>query len=104
VGSDFIKFPGKKNFTSWLRLSPNNIITGGKVFSSRTPKEKNILSNAFCLAANTIAQRKDGALKKNIQSHCIQKRKSYGHHRVGQKAGRNILENDSKQGALQSKK
>ncbi len=64
VGSDIIKFPNKKNFTSWLRLSPNNKITGGKVFSSRTPKGKNILSNAFRLAANTIAQRKDGVLKK----------------------------------------
>ncbi len=64
VGSDIIKFPTKKNFTSWLRLSPNNKITGGKIFSSRTPKGKNILSNAFRLAANTIAQRKDGVLKK----------------------------------------
>ena len=64
VGSDIIKFPGKKHFTSWLRLSPNNKITGGKVISSRTPKGKNILSNAFRLAANTIAQRKDGVLKK----------------------------------------
>jgi transposase len=64
VGSDIIKFPSKKHFTSWLRLSPNNKITGGKVFSSRTPKGKNILSNAFRLAANTIAQRKDGVLKK----------------------------------------
>ena len=64
VGSDIIKFPSKKHFTSWLRLSPNNKITGGKVISSRTPKGKNILSNAFRLAANTIAQRKDGVLKK----------------------------------------
>ena len=64
VGSDIIKFPSKKNFTSWLRLSPNNKITGGKVISSRTPKGKNILSNAFRLAANTIAQRRDGVLKK----------------------------------------
>ena len=64
VGSDIIKFPSKKNFTSWLRLSPNNKITGGKVFSSRTPKGKNILSNAFRLAANTISQRKDGVLKR----------------------------------------
>ena len=31
---------------------------------SSTPKGKNILSNAFRLAANTIAQRKDGVLKK----------------------------------------
>jgi len=64
VGSDIKKFPDKKNFTSWLRLSPNNKITGGKIISSRTPKGKNILANAFRLAANTIAQRKDGVLKK----------------------------------------
>ncbi len=32
--------------------------------SSRTPKGKSIMANAFRLAANTIAQRKDGVLKK----------------------------------------
>ena len=73
VGNDIIKFPGKKNFTSWLRLSPNNKITGGKVISSRTPKGKNILSNAFRLAANTIAQRKDGVLKKIFSSIAFKK-------------------------------
>lgn len=64
VGTDIAKFPGKKNFTSWLRLAPNNKITGGKVISARTPKGKSIMANAFRLAANTIAQRKDGVLKK----------------------------------------
>ncbi len=64
VGSDIYKFPTKKNFTSWLRLAPNNKKTGDKVISSRTPKGKNIMANAFRIAANTIAQRKDGVLKK----------------------------------------
>ncbi len=32
--------------------------------SSRTPKGKSIMANAFRIAANTIAQRKDGILKK----------------------------------------
>ena len=40
VESDIIKFSGKKNFISWLRLSPNNKITGGKIISSQTPKGK----------------------------------------------------------------
>ena len=53
-----------KNFTSWLRLAPNNKKTGDKVFSSRTPKGKSIMANAFRVAANTVAQRKDGVLKK----------------------------------------
>lgn len=64
VGNDIYKFPTKKNFTSWLRLAPNNKKTGDKVISSRTPKGKNIMANAFRVAANTIAQRKDGVLKK----------------------------------------
>lgn len=64
VGNDIYKFPTKKNFTSWLRLAPNNKKTGDKIISSRTPKGKSIMANAFRLAANTIAQRKDGVLKK----------------------------------------
>jgi len=64
VGNDIYKFPTKKNFTSWLRLAPNNKKTGNKIISSRTPKGKSIMANAFRIAANTIAQRKDGVLKK----------------------------------------
>ena len=64
VGNDIYKFPTKKNFTSWLRLAPNNKKTGDKVISSRTPKGKSIMANAFRIAANTIAQRKEGVLKK----------------------------------------
>ena len=64
VGSDIYKFPTMKNFTSWLRLAPNNKKTGDKVFSSRTPKGKSNMANAFRVAANTVAQRKEGVLKK----------------------------------------
>ena len=73
VGSDIINFSNKKHFTSWLRLSPNNKITGGKVISRRMPKGKNILSNAFRLAANTIAQRKEGVLIKIFSSIALKK-------------------------------
>jgi transposase len=64
IGTDILKFPTKKNFTSWLRLAPNNKKTGDKTMSSRTPKGKSIMANAFRLAANTIAQRRSGVLKK----------------------------------------
>ncbi len=40
VGPDgFQKFETAKQFTSWLRLAPNNKISGGKLPSSKTPKE-----------------------------------------------------------------
>lgn len=62
VGLDIDKFPSSKHFCSWLRLSPNNRITGGKVQSSRTPKGKNPLALALRDAANVIGNQKDGLL------------------------------------------
>ena len=54
-------------------------------------------------ASTSIAVKPPVQITKNIQPHCIQKRKSYGHHRSDQKAGRNILDNDNKQGAYKAK-
>lgn len=64
VGNDIYKFETSKQFVSWLRLAPKNKITGGKVFSSRTPKGKNALAIAFRDAANTVERLKDGDLLK----------------------------------------
>jgi transposase len=52
------KFPTVKNFTSWLRLAPNNKKTGGKIISSRTPKGKNKIALALRQAANSIGNMK----------------------------------------------
>jgi transposase len=62
VGIDIHKFETAKAFASWLRLSPNNKVTGGKVVSSRTPKGKNPLSQALRDAANVIGNQKQGPL------------------------------------------
>jgi transposase len=62
VGDDIKKFATPKQFTSWLRLAPNNKITGNKVVSSRTPKGKNKLAQALRQAANSVEQLKSGAL------------------------------------------
>lgn len=62
VGLDIDKFPSAKHFCSWLRLSPNNKITGSKVKSSRTPKGKNPLGLALRDAANVIGNQKTGQL------------------------------------------
>src|SRR5665811_2172021 len=48
------KFGSSKQFTSWLRLAPNNKISGGKVLSHHLPKGSNRLKIAFRLAANAI--------------------------------------------------
>jgi transposase len=72
VGLDLSSFPTAKHFTSWLHLSPNNKISGGKVLSSKTVKGKNHVAKALRQAANVIGTKvKTGALH-----HCY-KRSAY---------------------------
>ena len=60
VGVDGIKrFSTAKHFASWLRLAPNNKISGGKVLSSKIPKGSNRLKTALRNAANAIGNLKD---------------------------------------------
>src|SRR3989338_2981396 len=60
VGPDgFEKFKSAKEFTSWLRLAPNNKISGGKILSSKTPKGSNRLKIALRHSANAIGNLKD---------------------------------------------
>jgi len=55
----FEKFPTSKHFASWLRLAPNNKISGGKILSNRVPKGSNRLKIALRQAANAIGNLKD---------------------------------------------
>lgn len=63
VGLEGIKkFECAKQFSSWLRLAPNNKISGGKILSRHLPKGSSRLKRAFRLAANTIGNLKEGHL------------------------------------------
>ncbi len=53
------KFETPKQFSNWLRLSPNTKKTGGKVISSHLPKGSNRLKMALRNAANAIGNLKD---------------------------------------------
>ncbi|UZR97837.1 IS110 family transposase (plasmid) [Chondrinema litorale] len=64
LGTGIQKFPTSKHFVSWLRLAPNNKISGGKIISSRTQKGKNQLSLSLRQAANAIGNSKTHPLKK----------------------------------------
>ena len=61
VGVDDLKrqFPSAKKFAAWLCLTPNRKISGGKVLSSRVPKNRNPLRKVLLSAANTIGQSKE---------------------------------------------
>ena len=61
IGTDMSKWPSAKRFASWLGLSPNNRVTGGKVISSRTKPSANRAAKALGLAANAL-HRSDSAL------------------------------------------
>lgn len=62
IGQGIGKFQTSKQFTSFLRLAPNNRVSGGKVISSRTPKGGNRFALALRNAANTIDRKKEGNL------------------------------------------
>jgi transposase len=60
VGYEGIKkFESSKQFASWLRLCPNNKISGGKVLSSKIPKGSNRLKIALRNCAHAIGNLKD---------------------------------------------
>lgn len=56
------KFKTSKEFTAWLRLAPNNKISGGKVLSHHLPKGSNRLKIALRQSANVIGNLKEGHL------------------------------------------
>ena len=63
VGMDLNqKFPSAKHFVSWLGLCPNRKVSGGKVLSSKTRKNKHRLAIAFRQAANSIGNQKEHEL------------------------------------------
>lgn len=69
----FKKFATAKQFTSWLRLAPNNKISGGKLLSSKTPKGSNRLKIALRNAANAIGNLKDTHLSNFFSRICYRK-------------------------------
>ena len=56
------KFDSGNHFASWLRLAPNNKISGGKVLSHKVPKGSSRLKIALRNAANAIGNLKDTPL------------------------------------------
>jgi transposase len=55
VGLDPTRFPTSKHFTSWLGICPGSKISGGKILSSKTRTVVNRASNAFRIAAQSLA-------------------------------------------------
>ena len=62
TGVNLSDFPTSAHFVSWMCISPNKKITGGKVISSHSRKNKCALAYAFRQAANTVGNQKDTAL------------------------------------------
>lgn len=72
TGTTLADFETSDQFVSWLRLSPNNRITGGKLLRQRGPKiSPNRATNAFRLAGQSLARAKNwlGAFFRRIQRH-----------------------------------
>jgi transposase len=53
-GFDMSAFPSEKHFASWCGLCPNNRITGGKVFRTKTRKVRNRVAVALRVSAQSL--------------------------------------------------
>ena len=67
------KFASAKKFASWLRLAPNNKISGGRILSNRIPKGSNRLKIALRNAANAVGNLKDSDLGKFFKKFAFRK-------------------------------
>jgi transposase len=70
-GIDVEKFDTSSDYVSWLRLAPNNRVTGGKRLRQRGPKiHPNRATQAYLLAGQSLARSKNwlGAFFRRIQS------------------------------------
>lgn len=54
LGGDVSAFPTVKHFTSWLCVSPDNRISGGRILSVRTKPTTNRLARALRMAAQAL--------------------------------------------------
>lgn len=54
TGLDMTRWPTSKHFGSWLGLSPNNRVSGGKILSRRTIPSANRAAAALRLAAQSL--------------------------------------------------
>jgi transposase len=70
VGFDLSMFPSEKHFASWLALSPENTITGGRVRKRRTRKSGSRVATALRLAAQSLHSSKTalGAFFRRIRA------------------------------------
>lgn len=56
IGTDMRPWPTVKHFASWLRLAPNNKVTGGQVRQRGTQPSQNRANTAFRVAAQSLAR------------------------------------------------
>ena len=71
VGTSLDKFETSSDFVSWLRLAPNNRITGGKILRQRGPRIRaNRATQAFLLGGQSLARAKNwlGAFFRRVQA------------------------------------
>lgn len=54
IGDDLAAFPTSRHFCSWLALSPNNKITGGKILDRRIKKASNRATLSLRLSARSL--------------------------------------------------
>jgi transposase len=58
IGTDMSPWKTEKHFTSWLNLSPNHRISGGKILDRKTRKQKNRVRDALRMVSQSLLHSK----------------------------------------------
>jgi len=95
MGNDIKRFPSAKRFASWLRLVPNNKLSGGRIISSKTPRGKNAIALALRQAANSIGNQKEHPPHRFLQTDRLPKGPKRCHYRHSSKTRSHFLEYDN---------
>ena len=72
IGTDLSRFPGEKNFVSWLGLCPQHRGSNRRILSRRVRKGANRAARALRMAAQGCHHAKNalGAFYRRIQARC----------------------------------
>jgi len=70
LGTDMSRWPSEDHLVSWLKLSPQRQVSGGKLIKHERQKVKNRVAGALRMAASTL-DRSDSYLGARFRSWCI---------------------------------
>jgi hypothetical protein len=92
MGNDIKRFASAKRFASWLRLVPNNKLSGGANNQQQNAERQKCYSIGITPSREQYRKSKRASSNPILQTDCLSKRPKRRHHCHSKKAGGHYLE------------